>query len=147
MQLEALSGSLNVRESDSSRIKDSLNYADIVVNSMQQSTSTLDGDAMQTSRLWESGFSSAPQSMEYHGRSFSSGRVAFTVPSPYFDRVAQRSLVESATMDQLCSELSKIEEYYMYQIKEGRKMSEINEKVRGAMTQKINELKTSSSLS
>ena len=146
MQLEALSGSIGTRETDSSRIRDSLNYADIVVNSLQQSTSTLDNDAMQTSRLWESGFTSAPQSMDYHGRSFSSGRVAFTVPSTFFDRVADRSLVESATLDQLCSELAKIEEYYIYQIKEGRRPMEINEKVRSALIQKINELKTSSSV-
>ena len=134
-----------MREADSSRIKDSLNYADIVVNSLQQSTSSLDNDAMQTSRMWESGFTAGPMTTDYHGRSFSSGRVAFSVPSTYFDRVAERAAMESLTLDQLCAELSKIEEYYKLQLNEGRRPSEINEKVRAAMVQKIEELKHSRS--
>ncbi len=115
------------------------------MNTLQQSTSSLDNDAMQTSRLWESGFTTAPLSTDYHGRSFSSGRVAFSVPSPYFDRVADRAIIESLAFDQLCVELAKIEEYYKLQLKEGRRPSEINEKVRAAMVQKINELKSSNS--
>jgi hypothetical protein len=100
---------------------------------------------METSRLWESGFSSAPASLDYHGRSFATGRVAFTVPSPFFERVAERSLVTSGTMDQLTSELAKIEEFYMLQLKEGRKPAEIDEKVRQALVQKVNELKNAQS--
>ena len=100
---------------------------------------------MDTSRLWESSFSTAPVSLEYHGRSFATGRVAFTVPSPFFDRVAQRSLIESGTLDQLASELAKIEDFYMLQLKEGRKPSEIDEKVRQALVQKVTELKSSQS--
>jgi hypothetical protein len=144
--LDALASSINSRENDSVRIKDSLNYADIIVNSLQQSTASLDNDAMQTSRLWESGFSTAPAALDYHGRSFASGRVAFTVPSPYFDRVADRSIIQSMTIDQLCSELAKIEEYYIFQVREGRQPAEVNEKVRAALIQKISELKTSRSL-
>ena len=100
---------------------------------------------MQTSRLWESGFTAAPSSTDYYGRSFSSGRVAFSVPSPYFDRLADKSAIESTTMEQLCGEVAKIEEYYLQQLKEGKRTSDINEKVRAAMVQKIAELKTTNS--
>ena len=101
---------------------------------------------MQTSRLWESGFTAAPVSTDYYGRSFSSGRVAFSVPSPYFDHLAERSEIEALTMEQLCSEIEKIEEYYLRQLKEGKRGADINEKVRAAMVQKIAELKSSNSM-
>jgi hypothetical protein len=48
-------------------------------------------------------------------------------------------------MDQLTSELAKIEEFYMLQLKEGRKPAEIDEKVRQALVQKVNELKNAQS--
>ena len=147
IQLETLATSISRREADSERIKDSLNFADIFVNSLHQSTSVLDNDAMRTSRLWESVFTTGPGTGEYYNRSFSSGRVAFSVPSQYFESIADRALVDSTTMEQLCTELSKIEDYYLYQIKEGKRPGEIDEKVRAAMIQKINELKMSNAFS
>lgn len=116
------------------------------MNSLQQSTSVLDNDAMQASRLWESGCAAVqPTAPEYFSRSFSSGRVAFNVPSIFFDHVADRAMLEASTLEHLFAELGKIEDYYLNQLKEGRRPSEINEKVRAAMVQKINELKMSTS--
>ena len=100
---------------------------------------------MQTSRLWESVIHSSQTGGDIYNRSFSSGRVAFSVPSNYFDALAERAIIESATMEQLCAELAKIEEYYIYQLKEGAKPSQISDKVRAAMVQKIQELKMSNS--
>ena len=135
-----------MRERESTKIRDSLNFADITVNSLQQSTSVLDNDAMQASRLWESGCAAVqPTASEYYSRSFSSGRVAFNVPSIFFDQVADRAMLEASTLEHLFAELAKIEEYYLNQLKEGRRPSEINEKVRAALVQKINELKMSNS--
>ena len=145
IQLDGLSKSIEAREQDSERIRDSLNFADISVSSLQQSTSALDNDSMQASRLWEAGFSAQPSGSEYYSRSFSSGRVAFTVPSIFFDHVADRARVEASTLEHVFAELGKIEEYYLYQMKEGRRPAEISEKVRAAMVQKINELKMSKS--
>ena len=105
---------------------------------------------MQTSRMWEAVVASAAQQSStsgmdpYFNRSFSSGRVAFSVPSNYFDSLANRSVVESATIDSLTDELLKIEEYYMHQLREGRRPAEIDEKVRTALVHKISELRTSS---
>jgi 16S rRNA G527 N7-methylase RsmG len=73
--------------------------------------------------------------------------VAFSVPSNYFDSLAERAIIESNTIEQLCVELAKIEEYYIYQLKEGVKPAQISDKVRAAMVQKIQELKMSSSFS
>ena len=100
---------------------------------------------MQTSRVWESVLTSGSTTGDFYNRSFSSGRVALSVPSPFFESVAQRAIVEASTMDQLCSELSKIEEYYVYQLREGKHPTDISEKVRTAMVHKIQELKTASS--
>jgi hypothetical protein len=116
------------------------------MNSLQQSASVLDGDAMQTSRLWESVFTSGPTTGDIYNRSFSSGRVALTVPSPFFENLAQRALIGTSTIDLLCSEFAKIEEYYAHQLKEGKRPVDIDEKVRAAMIHKIQELKTASSL-
>ena len=103
---------------------------------------------MQASRLWEAVVTSSAPGQggdQYFNRSFSSGRVAFSVPSNYFDSLANRALVESRTMESLTGELLKIEEYYAQQLKDGKRGSEINERVRAAMVQKINELKTTNS--
>jgi hypothetical protein len=143
IQLDSLSGSIESREHDSERIRDALSFADISVNSLQQSTSVLDNDAMQGSRLWETSFAAQPAVADYYSRSFSSGRVAFNVPSVFFDRVADRAMLEAATLEHLFAELAKIEGFYLEQLKEGRRPSELNEKVRAAMVQKLSELKIS----
>jgi len=101
---------------------------------------------MQTSRMWEA--SSAPCLMasgmdQYFNRSFSSGRMAFSIPSNYFDNLANRAITESATIDALTDEFMKIEQYYIQQLKEGKTSREIDEKVRAALNQKVLELKTS----
>ena len=138
-----MSSSISHRETDSARIRDSLEFSDIAVTSLQSSASVLDQDAMQTSRLWESVYNSQSSggTDQYYNRSFSSGRVVFSVPSDYFESLSQRAMVETSTMDSVVSELLKIEEFYTHLLKEGRRPAEINEKVRQAMLQKISELK------
>jgi hypothetical protein len=122
-----------------------LDFAEICVTDIQSTTGSLDNDAMQASRLWEAAVASSAQTVDpYYNRSFSSGRVAFSVPSAYFDSLASRSLTKSATMDSVVEELAKIEEYYLTQLKEGQRPSDINDKVRAALVHKTHELKSSS---
>ncbi len=145
MTLDALSNSIARRDADSVKIRDSLDYAEICVTDIQTTTAALDNDAMQASRMWEAAVASSAQTADpYYNRSFSSGRVAFSVPSPYFDSLASRSLTESATMDSVVEELAKIEEYYINQLKEGQRPADIDEKVRAALVHKTHELKSSS---
>ena len=142
-----MSTSVSTRESDSQKTKDSLEYADITVSGLQKATSVLDNDAMQTSRLWEAAYSQpSTGSDQYANRAFSSGRVAFAVPSNYFDSLSRRALIETGTMESVYSELLKIEEFYQHELKEGRRPSEVNEKIRLALVQKIAELKATGSL-
>lgn len=130
------------RERDSTQIKESLEYADVAVSSLQSAASVLDNDAMQISRLWETLYAqSSGSSDQYGGRTFSSGRVAFSVPSSYFDSLSNRAVVEAGVLDALLSEFLKIEEFYAHMLKEGRRPSEIEEKVRQAMLQQIAQLK------
>ena len=49
-------------------------------------------------------------------------------------------------MESVYSELLKIEEFYQHELKEGRRPSEVNEKIRLALVQKIAELKATGSL-
>jgi len=143
--LDALANSISRRDSDSVKIRDSLDFAEICVNNLQTTTAGLDNDAMQASRMWEALVTASSQTSDpYYNRSFSSGRVAFSVPSPYFDALASRSLTESTTIDSLAEELSKIEDYFVSQFKEGRRPTEIDEKVRAALVHKIHELKSAS---
>jgi hypothetical protein len=118
------------------------------VNNIQSTTTNLDNDAMQASRMWEGVVASSTQTSDpYYNRSFSSGRVAFSVPSPYFDSLAGRSLTESTTVDTVVTELAKIEEYIVAQLKDGQRPSDIDEKIRSALVHKINELKSVSATS
>ncbi len=127
------------------KIRDSLDFAEICVNNIQAATAALDNDAMQSSRMWEALVTASSQTADpYYNRSFSSGRVAFSVPSTYFDSLASRSLTESATVDTVVEELAKIEEFFVNQLKEGQRPSDIDEKVRAALVHKIHELKSTS---
>ena len=92
--------------------------------------------------MWEALMTASSQTMDpYYNRSFSSGRVAFSVPSSYFDSLASRSLTESATVDSVVEELAKIQEFLITQFKEGQRPSDIDEKVRAALVHKIHELR------
>jgi hypothetical protein len=112
------------------------------VSNLQSTTSLLDNDAMQTSRMWESLCHKQQTSDHFFNRAYSSGRVAFSIPSNYFQNLANRSIIESATIDSLTEEFGLIEQYYIQQLKEGKAGSEIDEKVRAALVQKVAELKT-----
>lgn len=135
------------RESDAARIRDSLEFAEIAVSSLQSSASVLDNDAMQTSRLWETVYSQASSgTAQYGGNAVSSGRVVFTVPSPYFESLSNRALVEATTLDSILSELVKIEEFYAQSFKDAQRSSDIDEKVRQAMLQQILLLKSNAAV-
>ncbi len=112
------------------------------VKDMQSDTSTLDNDTMLTARLWEAAVSSSTNSQDaFFNRAFSSGRVAFTVPSNFFESLATKSIVNGTSLENLAVELKRIEEYYQQQLKEGRGPADISNKVRSAMVYKLHELK------
>lgn len=142
--MEKLSQAIVTRQSDLDTTKESLEYADVCVKDLQASTSVLDNDTMLTARLWESAVSSTVGSHDaYYNRSFSSGRVAFTVPSNYFESITNRSVASSVALENVGAEVGKIEDYIRQQLKDGRSTTELNEKVRAAVVHKIHELKTS----
>lgn len=115
---------------------------------MQSVTSSLDNDTMSTARLWEAAVSSSTTSQDtFFNRSFSSGRVAFTVPSNFFESIANKSAINGATLETLSAELKRIEDFYQQQLKEGRGPSDISTKVRSAMVYKLHELKPAASAS